>query len=98
MSKAYQFAIGDFQCTVLLEAAAKVSSESNAQRYLNVSAADIEAEMDGATQSDNSCNILLIDNGETKILADVGFGSWGPPHFWTACAPRWMPSSSRPLT
>ena len=80
MSKAYQFAIGDFQCTVLLEAAAKVSSESNAQRYLNVSAADVEAEMDGATQSENSCNILLIDDGQSKILADVGFGAWGPPH------------------
>lgn len=78
MSQAHQFAVGDFQCAVLLEAASEVTSESNAGRYPDVSAAEIEAEMDGAKHSDNSCNILLIDNGDTKVLADVGFGSSGP--------------------
>ena len=74
----YEFAIGDIKCAALLEAANKVSNAENVERYPGVSLAQIEAAQ-GTGEGENSCNLLLVESGGQRILADVGFGGNGPP-------------------
>ena len=74
----HEIAIGGIKCAVLLEAENRVKSAENAERYPGVSAAQIEAAA-RASETDNSCNLLYIESGGKRILADVGFGDKGPP-------------------
>ena len=74
----HEIAIGGIKCAVLLDAENRVTSAENAERYPGRSAAEIEAAA-GASESDNSCNLLYIESGGKRILADVGFGDNGPP-------------------
>lgn len=74
----YQLTIGDIECAVLQEGAAEMTIESLAGRYPGVSAGEIEAAL-GGQQPAGSLNLLYINSGGTRILADVGFGEAGPP-------------------
>ena len=74
MAKAYQITVGDITCATLHEGGGAVDIEGLMRRYPNVSRENIIDAFGGVTESVNSINPFYIDNGTTKILADVGFG------------------------
>ena len=78
MSKAYPLTIGEIECAVLHEGSSIATSESLANRYPGRSPQEIEAAL-GASESEGSLNLLYVKSGDVQILADVGFGSAGPP-------------------
>ena len=75
---AHQLTIGEIQCAVLHEGGAPMTAESLAGRYPGVSAAEIEAALAGQ-QPSGSLNLLYINSGGRRIVADVGFGAAGRP-------------------
>lgn len=74
----HQFSIGELECAVLQEGSAFMDRETVAARYPNASRAEVEAAL-GDSEPSGSLNLLLINSGGTRILADVGFGEAGPP-------------------
>ena len=74
----YQLKVGDIECAVLQEGASEMTLDAVAGRYPNVSREEIAAALDGAAPA-GSLNLLYIKSGQTRILADVGFGEAGPP-------------------
>lgn len=85
MSKAYPLAIGDIECAVLHEGSSTATSASLVDRYPGRSQQEIEAAL-GGTESEGSLNLLYVKSGDSKILADVGFGIAGPPNMGQAMA------------
>lgn len=73
----HQLTIGDIECAVLQEGAAFMDRESVIARYPNVEPADVAAAL-GDSEPSGSLNLLYINSGGTRILADVGFGADGP--------------------
>lgn len=74
MAIAYQFSVGDFTCATLHEGGGTVDISGLVNRYPNVSQEEIIEAFGDETKTQNSINPFYIDNGSTKILADVGFG------------------------
>lgn len=74
----HQLKIGDIECAVLQEGAASMDRASVAARYPNASPAEVEAAI-GEGEPSGSLNLLYLNSGGTRILADVGFGEAGPP-------------------
>ncbi len=74
----YQFTIGDINCAVLQEGAAQMTLNDIAGRYPNASRAEIEAALGGQAPA-GSLNLLYVERGGIRLLADVGFGAAGPP-------------------
>ena len=74
----HQLTIGDIQCAVLQEGAASMDRDSVIARYPNADPADVAAAL-GGSQPSGSLNLLYVNSGGTRILADVGFGEFGPP-------------------
>ena len=74
---AYQLKIGDIECAALDEGASAMTFDAVAGRYPNASRQEIAAALAGEAPS-GSLNLLYIKSGETRILADVGFGEAGP--------------------
>ena len=74
----HEITIGDIKCAVLLDSEKRMTSEETAQRYPGKTAAEIEAAAQ-SSEIDDSCNLLYIESGGQRILADVGFGVNGPP-------------------
>lgn len=74
---AYQLQIGDIECAVLQEGQSAMTLDELAGRYPDVSRQEIAAALAGEVPS-GSLNLLYIKSGETRILADVGFGEAGP--------------------
>ncbi len=73
----YELTIGDIKCAVLQEGAAFMDRESVIARYPNVAPADVAAAL-GDSEPSGSLNLLYINSGGARILADVGFGADGP--------------------
>lgn len=73
----HQLTIGDIECAVLQEGAAFMDRDSVIARYPNADPADVAAAL-GDNQPSGSLNLLYINSGGTRILADVGFGEFGP--------------------
>lgn len=73
----HQLTIGDIACAVLQEGAAFMDRDSVIARYPNVDPADVAAAL-GDSEPSGSLNLLAINSGGTRILADVGFGEFGP--------------------
>lgn len=80
MANAHQLQIGDIQCAVLHEGSSPLAVDGLAGRYPGATQEEIVEALGGKTESETSLNCLFIDNGEVKILADVGFGENGPGH------------------
>ena len=78
MTKAYEINIGDIRCAALFEGEADMPLETLQERYPDASRAQIQAALGGEAPS-GSLNLLYIESGGARILADVGFGSAGPP-------------------
>ena len=74
----HQLTIGDIQCAILQEGAAFMDRASVIARYPNVEPADVAAAL-GDSEPSGSLNLLTINSGGARILADVGFGDDGPP-------------------
>ena len=74
----HQFSIGELECAVLQEGSAFMDRASVIARYPNADPADVDAAL-GDGEPSGSLNLLLINSGGTRILADVGFGESGPP-------------------
>lgn len=74
----YPLTIGDIDCAVLQEGAAFMDRDSVIARYPNVEPADVAVAL-GDSEPSGSLNLLYINSGGTRILADVGFGAHGPP-------------------
>lgn len=74
----HQLTIGDIECAVLHEGSAKMTVDSIAARYPNASPSDIRAALGGG-QPSGSLNLLYINSGGARVLADVAFGESGPP-------------------
>ena len=81
MTTVHQFKVGDISCVALHEGGGPTTVENLVGRYPGVTEARIIDALGGKTESINSLNCLYIDTGESKILADVGFGSAGRPDF-----------------
>ena len=73
----HQLTIGEIECAVLQEGAAFMDRDSVIARYPNADPADVAAAL-GASAPSGSLNLLYINSGGTRILADVGFGEFGP--------------------
>ncbi|MYD10904.1 MAG: MBL fold metallo-hydrolase [Chloroflexi bacterium] len=73
----HQLTIGDIECAVLQEGAAFMDRDSVIARYPNVDPAGVAAAL-GAGEPSGSLNLLYINSGGTRVLADVGFGEFGP--------------------
>ncbi len=73
----HQLSIGDIKCAVLQEGAAFMDRDSVSARYPNVDPPDVAAAL-GDSEPSGSLNLLFINSGGTRILADVGFGEFGP--------------------
>ena len=74
----HQLKIGDIECAVLQEGAASMDRDSVIARYPNADPAEVAAAL-GDKPPSGSLNLLTINSGGTRILADVGFGQAGPP-------------------
>lgn len=74
----HQFSIGELECAVLQEGSAFMDRADVIARYPNADPADVDAAL-GDDEPSGSLNLLLINSGGTRILADVGFGEAGPP-------------------
>ena len=74
----YQLTIGDIECAVLQEGAAFMDRDSVIARYPNADPAEVAAAL-GGNEPSGSLNLLYVNSGGTRILADVGFGETGPP-------------------
>jgi len=74
----HQLTIGDIEGVVLQEGAALMDHDSVIARYPNADPGDVAAAL-GDRQPSGSLNLLYINSGGTRILADVGFGDYGPP-------------------
>ena len=78
MTNVHELAIGDIQCAVVCDGSVTMTSAELAGRYPNATQDQIEAAL-GSGESQSSLNLLYINSGGTRILADVGFGTAGPP-------------------
>ncbi len=85
MTHAYPLAIGEIQCAVLHEGSSTATSENLVNRYPGRSRHEIEAAL-GGSAFEGSLNLLYVKSGDFRILADVGFGSAGPPAMGGAMA------------
>lgn len=74
MAIAHQVSVGDITCATLHEGGGSLAIADLMKRYPAVTQEQIIEALGGKSESTNSINPLYIDNGETKILADVGFG------------------------
>ena len=74
----HQFSIGELDCAVLQDGSSFMDRGTVAALYPNASRAEVEAAL-GDSQPSGSLNLLLINSGGKRILADVGFGESGPP-------------------
>ena len=76
MPNTHRFTVGDITCIVLHEGGGPTSMENMMQRYPGVSEAEIKAAMEALNYTNpvGSLNCLYIDTGDTKIVADTGFG------------------------
>ena len=81
----HQLKIGDIECAVLQEGAASMDRDSVIARYPNADPAEVAAAL-GDKPPSGSLNLLTINSGGTRILADVGFGQAGPPGMGGALA------------
>ena len=79
----HQLKIGDIECAVLQEGAASMDRASVAARYPNASPAEVEAAL-GEGEPSGSLNVLYLNSGGTRILADVGFGESWSAGTWAA--------------
>ena len=75
----HQLKIGDIKCAILQEGAAQMTIESVAARYPNAQPGAVAAAL-GDQPPSGSLNLLYVNTGGTRILADVGFGEAGPPN------------------
>ncbi len=73
----HQLTIGDIECAVFQEGAAFMDRETVIARYPNVDPADVDAAL-GDNEPSGSLNLLTVNSGGTRVLADVGFGEYGP--------------------
>ena len=73
----HQLTIGEIECAVLQEGAAVMDRDSVIARYPNANPADVAAAF-GDGEPSGSLNLLYINSGGTRVLADVGFGESGP--------------------
>lgn len=73
----HQLKIGDIECAVLQEGAAEMTLDAVAGRYPKASREAISAALAGEAPS-GSLNLLYVNSGGTRILADVGFGASTP--------------------
>ena len=73
----HQLKIGEIDCAVLQEGAAFMDRADVAARYPNATPAEVEAAM-GEGEPSGSLNLLLVNSGGMRILADVGFGAGMP--------------------
>ena len=73
-----QLQIGDIACAVLQEGSAFMDRATLAERYPNATPAEVEAAL-GEGEPSGSLNLLLVNSGGERILADVGFGDSGLP-------------------
>lgn len=74
----HQITIGEIECAVLHEGGAAMDRDSVSARYPKVDPAAVAAAL-GDDPPAGSLNLLTINSGGTRILADVGFGETGPP-------------------
>ena len=72
------FSTGELECAVLQEGSAFMDRANVIARYPNADPAAVDAAL-GDDEPSGSLNLLLINSGGTRILADVGFGEAGPP-------------------
>lgn len=73
----HRLIIGDIECAVLQEGAAAMTLDAVAGRYPNASRGAIKAALGGEAPS-GSLNLLYLNSGGTRLLADVGFGDSVP--------------------
>lgn len=82
MAKAQQIEVGDIICAVLLEGARENDNptpDDIAGRYPNAPEDEIKEALSAVDSIKGGLNPLYIDTGETKIVADVGFGVGAQP-------------------
>ncbi len=76
----HQLQIGDIKCAVLQEGEVETTLDAVAARYPGASRAQVEAAVAKYPPS-GSLNLLYLEAGGKRILADVGFGdNAGPPN------------------
>jgi glyoxylase-like metal-dependent hydrolase (beta-lactamase superfamily II) len=74
----HQLNIGDIECAVLQEGEASKTIDRIAERYPTVERSALASALGGKPAQD-SLNCLYVNSGGKRILADVGFGTAGPP-------------------